>query len=153
MHIEKIKRLNEKQYTQIKQLLQLVNWNSRQIEGQLQALTSLLDNPNGIVFFALEQSVIIGYISAQFYSWNQLGQIQGLIVHPEYRNGGIGSSLVKEVETFMKGQQARGIYVDTPVNNLGGCAFYQKNKFQKAYVMPEYYDAGVDGVTFLKFFR
>jgi ribosomal protein S18 acetylase RimI-like enzyme len=153
MHIEKIKRLNEKQCVQIRNLLQLAKWNLGQIEGQLEALSRLLDDVNGVVLFALEQNRIIGYILAQFYSWNRLGQIHGLMIHPECRNRGTASTLVKEVEIFMQAHQARGLYVDTPVNNVEGWSFYQKKEFQKAYVMPEYYDVGVDGITFLKIFR
>jgi ribosomal protein S18 acetylase RimI-like enzyme len=115
-------------------------------------MNRLLEDVNGIVLFALEKDWIIGYIFAQFYSWNRLGQIHGLIIHPEYRKKGMASLLVKKVEIFMKEHSARGVYVDTPTNNTGGCIFYEKNKFQRAYVMPEYYDAGVDGVTFLKIF-
>lgn len=152
MDIKKVRRLDEKERIQIRHLLQAVNWNVNQIEGQLEAMGRLLGDVNGTVLFALEKDSIIGYISAQFYLWNRLGQIHGLVIHPAYRKKGIASLLVKEVEMFMKERSARGVYVDTPTNNLGGCAFYEKNAFQKAYVMPEYYDVGVDGVTFLKFF-
>jgi ribosomal protein S18 acetylase RimI-like enzyme len=153
MDIKKIKKLTEDERIQIKKLLESLSWNANQVQGQLDAIDRLLGDAKGIVFFAFEKGRVIGYISAEFHLWNRLGQIHGLVIHPEHRKKGIASLLVKEVEIFMTEHSARGVYVDTPTNNTSGCAFYIKNAFQSAYVMPEYYDVGLDGVTFLKFFR
>lgn len=155
MHVVKVssEKLSKEQSVQLRKLLELVGWNKRQIDGQIDAIEKFLKDRNCIVLFALEDSEIIGYVSAQFYSWNRLGQIHGLVVHPEHRNKGFASKLVKEVEMFMQANGARGVYVDTPVNNISGSTFYKNNSFKQAYVMPEYYDEGMDGVTFLKLFH
>jgi ribosomal protein S18 acetylase RimI-like enzyme len=148
----KSKKLKKEEVARIRSLLKSARWSPRQIEGQLEALNKLLTDPNGTVAFASIRGKLIGYISAQFYAWNRLGQIHGLMVHSDHRNQGIASALVKEVEAVLKKHRARGVYVDTPVDNLGGCAFYKKIGFKKAYIMPEYYDVSVDGVTFLNIF-
>lgn len=146
-------QLTDKQKNQIRKLLELVKWNQRQIEGQIEALERLVKDKNSIVIYAEEEEEIVGYVSAQLSLWNRLGQIHGLVMHPRYRRRGYASTLIKKAEEFMKANKARGIYADTPVNNVGGCTFYKNNNFQQAYVMPEYYDAGLDGVTFLKIFK
>ena len=132
--------------------MESVRWNAQQIEGQLEAIEKFLKDRHSLVILAWDHEEMIGYISAQFYGWNRLGQIHGLVVHPECRRKGYASRLVQEVEGFMKACRARGVYVDTPVNNAAGCAFYRSNDFKEAYVMPEYYDEGVDGITFLKLY-
>jgi len=144
--------LLEEEMIQIRNLLKLVNWNEQQIKGQLEAIKKFLKDKNCLVLFAWEGHEIIGYLSAQFYPWNRLGQIHGLVIHPDCRRRGFASQLVKEAEVFMRAKQGRGVYVDTPIDNISGCTFYKNNHYRQAYVMPEYYDEGQDGVTFLKLF-
>ncbi len=146
-------KLLEEEVIRIRRLLELVGWNNQQINGQLEGIEKFLGDKNCVVIFALEDDEIIGYITAQFYTWNKLGQIHGLVIHPDHRRIGFASQLVKEVEVFMRTNQARGIYVDTPTNNASGCTFYKNNGFRQAYVMPDYYDDGIDGVTFIKLFN
>lgn len=154
MRIAKItsKKLFEEEVVQVRRLLELADWNKEQINGQLEGIKKFLSDKNCIVLFAVEDDEIIGYITAQFYAWNRLGQIHGLVIHPDWRRKGSASHLVKEVQVFMRTNQARGIYVDTPTNNTSGCIFYKNNGFRQAYIMPEYYDDGLDGVTFIKLF-
>lgn len=154
MHIVKLsaKDYSENLKSQLRKLLESVGWNQRQIDGQIESIEKFLNDNHSIVFIALENEDIIGYITAQFYSWNRLGQIHGLVVDTNHRKRGLASNLVKEAEVFMKDSQARGVYVDTPVNNISGCTFYKKIGYKQAYIMPEYYDEGLDGVTFLKLF-
>jgi ribosomal protein S18 acetylase RimI-like enzyme len=45
------------------------------------------------------------------------------------------------------------LYVDTPVDNEAGRAFYAAIGYTEAYVMPRYYSEALDGVTFMKFFE
>jgi ribosomal protein S18 acetylase RimI-like enzyme len=52
----------------------------------------------------------------------------------------------------VRGEGGRGLYVDTPVTNELGRSFYEALGYRQAYVVPEYYDEGFDGVTYLKLF-
>jgi ribosomal protein S18 acetylase RimI-like enzyme len=61
--------------------------------------------------------------------------------------------LVARAEEFARFKHARGVYVDTPTTNTGGRNFYEAMGYQLGYLMPRYYKAGVDGVTYQKFFN
>jgi ribosomal protein S18 acetylase RimI-like enzyme len=75
-----------------------------------------------------------------------------LAVDPTYHRQGIASALVDRAEAFALFKKARGIYVDTPVSNAKGRSFYEAVGYQCAYIMPRYYEDGLDGVTYQKFF-
>jgi ribosomal protein S18 acetylase RimI-like enzyme len=95
----------------------------------------------------------VGFLYVQFYAWNQLCQIQGLAVHPDFQRRGVASALVARAEGFARSKNARGIYVDTPTTNMGGRKFYEATGYQLGYVMPRYYEDQLDGVTYQKFFH
>lgn len=135
------------------QIFDKIGWSQPQIEGQISKMKKLVEDSASCVFIALESDQVVGYVSAEFYPWNRLSQIHGLAVDPNHRKKGFATKLLSETENFMKTLKARGIFLDTPANNLSGCIFYQKKGFQHGYTMPSYYDQGVDGVTFIKFFE
>lgn len=87
-----------------------------------------------------------------FHRWNHLGQIHGLAVQPAYQRRKVASSLVYEAERYVRSQGGRGIYVDTPVTNHVARTFYAALGYHQDYVMSQYYDVGLDGVTYVKFF-
>jgi ribosomal protein S18 acetylase RimI-like enzyme len=93
-----------------------------------------------------------GFVCVEYRAWNRLGQLQGLAVDPAFKRQGIASALVHRGEEFVRAESARGLYVDTPVTNEIGRRFYEALGYWQAYVMPEYYDEGLDGVTYLKLF-
>jgi ribosomal protein S18 acetylase RimI-like enzyme len=93
-----------------------------------------------------------GFVCVEYREWNRLGQLQGLAVDPALKRRGSPrtSSTVAKSSCEQKG--GRGLYVDTPVTNEIGRSFYEALGYWQAYVMPEYYDEGLDGVTYLKLF-
>jgi ribosomal protein S18 acetylase RimI-like enzyme len=93
-----------------------------------------------------------GFICIEYREWNRLGQVQGLAVDPDFKRRGIASDLVRCAEEFVRSEGGRGLYVDTPVTNEVGRSFYEALGYWQAYLMPEYYDEGLDGVTYLKLF-
>ena len=93
-----------------------------------------------------------GFVSVEFREWNRLGQLHGLAVEPGLKRRGIASVLVGRAEGFVRGEGGRGVYADTPVINDAARGFYEALGYRQAYVMPEYYDEGLDGVTYLKLF-
>ena len=88
----------------------------------------------------------------EYREWNRLGQVQGLAVDPALKRRGIASELVRRAEEFVRAEGGRGLYADTPVTNETGRSFYKALGYRQAYVMPGYYDEGLDGVTYLKLF-
>ena len=142
----------QKDNKSLNSLIKSVGWNERQIKGQLDAIHQLVRDSNGRVIIAKENNKLIGYICAKFNEWNRLGKIHGLIVHSKKRRKKIGSHLVEAIEKFMEDKKARGIYVDTPLNNKRGREFYETLGYNQDYKMTGYYDKGIDGVTYVKFF-
>ena len=71
---------------------------------------------------------------------------------PDSKRRGLASALVRRAEEFVLGESGRGVYVDTPVTNEAARHLYQGLGYELAYTMPDYYDDGLDGVTYLKLF-
>ena len=132
------------------------HWEGRYIAGQLAGLRSLSSAPEsgtrGKVYVHEAEGRVSGFVSVEFREWNSLGQLHGLAVDPSLKRRGIASVLVVRAEKFVRGEGGRGVYVDTPVTNDAARSFYEALGYRQAYVMPEYYDEGLDGVTYLKLF-
>ena len=71
---------------------------------------------------------------------------------PALKRRGIASALVRRAEEFVRREGGRGLYVNMPITNEIGRRFYEAFGYQQAYVMSEYHDEGLDGVTYLKLF-
>jgi ribosomal protein S18 acetylase RimI-like enzyme len=132
------------------------HWEGRYIAGQLDGLRSLSSAPapgtRGKVYVHEAEGRVSGFVSVEFREWNRFGQLHGLAVDPGLKRRGIASVLVGRAEEFVRGEGGRGVYVDTPVTNDAARSFYEALGYRQAYVMPEYYDEGLDGVTYLKLF-
>lgn len=137
----------------IAQVLVRIGWEPQYIDGQIQAIEAFAqDADHAAVFVAFQDGVFAGYVSIQFYTWNRLAQIHGLAVDPSLRKRGIATKLVAQAEQFARTKGARGVYVDTPVTNTGAREFYVRQQYRQDYIMTAYYDADLDGVTYLKLF-
>ncbi len=153
MKISTISYLLESEQQSIRAMIHKVGWNEAQADGQIQSILHFLNDINAMVAMAQDSEKVAAFITCQYYAWNRLGQIHGLVVDPAYRRQGLAAQLVAAGEAFLRQKCARGVYVDTPANNLGGRKFYEACGYSLAYTMPEYYADGQDGVTYQKFFR
>jgi ribosomal protein S18 acetylase RimI-like enzyme len=130
-----------------------IRWAEQYISSAEQNMQHLSqDKENYGVYMAVINEAAAGFLYVQYYAWNQLCQIHGLAVNPEFQRQGIASALVTRAEEFAKSKKARGIYVDTPTLNISGRKFYEAVGYQMGYIMPRYYDDQLDGVTYKKFF-
>jgi ribosomal protein S18 acetylase RimI-like enzyme/predicted kinase len=140
----------------VREVLANNGWEGRYIAGQLAGLDVLSGDPlpgtRGRVCVCEVEHRLSGFVSVEYREWNRLGQLQGLAVDPDFKRRGIASTLVHRAEEFVREAGGRGLYVDTPVTNVTGRSFYEALGYREAYVMPEYYDEGLDGVTYLKIF-
>ena len=140
----------------VREVLAKNGWEDRYIAGQLAGLNVLSGDPlpgtRSKVCVCEVQERLSGFVCVEYRAWNRLGQLQGLAVDPAFRRQGIASELVHRAEEFVQAEGGRGLYVDTPVTNESGRSFYEALGYWQAYVMPEYYDEGLDGVTYLKLF-
>ena len=140
----------------VREVLAQNAWEERYIVGQLAGLDVLSGDPlpgtRAKVCVSETELGVVGFVSVEYREWNHLAQLQGLAVDPALKRRGIASRLVHRAEEFVRGGGGRGLYVDTPVTNEVGRSFYEVLGYRRAYVMPEYYDEGLDGVTYLKLF-
>ena len=138
----------------IRRILTKIGWAEQYISAMENAVNVFSKDAETYgVYLALANRDAVGFLYVQYYTWNQLCQIQGLAVSPEFQRQGAASALVARAEAFARSKKARGIYVDTPTTNLGGRKFYEAIGYQFGYVMPRYYEDGLDGVTYQKFFE
>ena len=141
----------------VREVLAKNGWEEHYIAGQLAELDVLSGDPlpgtRCKICVSEAENRLSGFVSVEFREWNRLGQLQGLAVDPALKRRGIASALVRRAEGFVRLGGGRGLYVDTPITNEVGRGFYEASGYRQAYVMPEYYDEGLDGVTYLKLFR
>jgi ribosomal protein S18 acetylase RimI-like enzyme len=140
----------------VREVLAKNGWEEHYISGQLAGLDVLSGDPlpgrRGMVIVCAVEERLSGFVCVEYREWNRLGQLQGLAVDPALKRRGIASALVHRAEGFVREEGGRGLYVDTPVTNEIGRSFYEALGYRQAYVMPEYYYEGLDGVTYLKLF-
>src|SRR5687768_2579338 len=142
-----------KHHSFIRRILTSIGWAEEYISAMEDAADAFSkDKESYGVYLAVANGIAVGYLYVQYYAWNQLCQIQGLAVSPEFQRQGAASSLVARAEAFAMSKNARGIYVDTPTTNMGGRKFYEAVGYQVGYIMPRYYEDKLDGVTYQKFF-
>jgi ribosomal protein S18 acetylase RimI-like enzyme len=140
----------------VREVLAKNGWEERYIAGQLAGLDVLsadsLPGRRGKVCICEVEDRLSGFVCVEYREWNRLGQVQGLAVDPAHKRRGIASELVRRAEEFVQEEGGRGLYADTPATNEIGRSFYEALGYHQAYVMPEYYDEMLDGVTYLKLF-
>ncbi len=147
----------------IGRVLEENGWERRYVAGQLAAIDDLTaDGRPGVrgnVLVAVPEEPespargpVCGFVSVEFREWNRLGQLHGLAVAPSSKRRGVASALVLAAEGFVRDLSGRGLYADTPETNEAARHFYRALGYRLAYTMPDYYDDGLDGVTYLKLF-
>ena len=137
----------------IRRILEKIGWAEQYISSAEQNAQNFSQDKEFYgVYLAIPGNDAAGFLYVQYYAWNQLCQIQGLVVNPEVQRQGVASALVSRAEQFAHSKKARGIYVDTPTLNTGGRKFYEAVGYQLGYIMPRYYEDELDGVTYQKFF-
>jgi len=137
----------------IRKILAKIGWSEQYISAMENA-ADVYSNDKEVygAYLAVSSENAVGFLYVQYYAWNQLCQIQGLAVSPDLQRQGAATALVRRAEEFARSKKARGIYVDTPTRNTGGRKFYEAIGYQIGYIMPRYYEDGLDGVTYQKFF-
>lgn len=125
----------------IRKILARNGWEDRYIAGQLDKIDVLSGDPRpgtcGRVYVTESDGALAGFVSIELREWNRLGQLHGLAVDPNLNRRGIASALVSHAEGFVREEEGRGIYVDTPATNEVACRFYLALGYQLVYTMPE----------------
>ncbi|MCE4606729.1 MAG: ribosomal protein S18-alanine N-acetyltransferase [Desulfurococcales archaeon] len=99
---------------------------------------------------------IVGYIMNRIetkinknslFLWKtyKVGHVISIAVLPEYRNKGIGSTLLtRAIELMKKNYGVKKVYLEVRVSNEGAIRLYNKFGFQIEDVIPHYYRDGED---------
>lgn len=138
--------------SKIRPILERIGWVEGYVAAFEAAAVTFAEGKDSAVYLAMWAERCIGFVFLECHTWNSLAQLQGLAVDPEVQRCGAACELVTNAETFAQNHEMRGIYVDTPVDNLGGRRFYEAMGYQYGYLMPHYYEDHLDGVTYQKFF-
>lgn len=80
----------------------------------------------------------------------QLGHIITIDVTPNRQRQQIGSRLLEEVERWLWQQGAKAIYLETPVDDTGAQAFYEKHGYFVFDRIDAYYNDSLDALVMMK---
>ena len=86
------------------------------------------NDPSGKIHFVAmdKDNQILGLLQAE-YNWEWLF-IKNLIVNKDHRHKGVGTELIKKVESFAVSKKCHSIWLDT--FTFQAPEFYEKNGFQ-----------------------
>jgi ribosomal protein S18 acetylase RimI-like enzyme len=89
-------------------------------------------NTKTIVFIAEENKKVVGFCWANFieYGLSKFGYIEELFVRKDYRNKGIGRTLVKEMQKKFKKLKVDALFVTTEKDNIEAMKLYKKLDFK-----------------------
>lgn len=102
--------------------LSVVNFKKEQKE--LQMLLKM--NPESCLVATINKKIVGSIIGA--FNGRRVW-IYHLAVHPNWQSKGIGSKLLKKIESIFKKKGATKILLGVSFNNLSTCSFYEKNGY------------------------
>jgi len=92
---------------------------------------------------------IVGYIMG-LIEWGH-GHIVSIATSKEYRNRGIGTALLKELEDILfKRYNVGYIVLEVRFNNREARRFYYKRGYRDKRLLPRYYEDGTDAILMVK---
>lgn len=80
----------------------------------------------------------------------RLGHIITIDVIPHRQRQRIGSRLLDEIERWLWGQGTEAIYLETPVDDAGAQAFYEKQGYFVLERIEAYYNDSLDALVMMK---
>ena len=95
---------------------------------------------NGDLFLvAEEEGVIVGYLDMLSPRRLGTGLVQGIVVRPDLRRRGVGSSLLRASLNWARHNQLQGLCMDVQSRNHPAIQFLQKNGFTFSGYNDRYY--------------
>ena len=85
---------------------------------------------NPVLFGTFKRDKLIGIIELSHEKWNNRLRVSNIHIESEYRNGGIGSKLMKKAIDYCEEISARGIILETQSSNYPAISFYRKCGFK-----------------------
>jgi len=144
------------------QLLRLVekqkNFNAQEVEVAIEVIDDTLDpakNDYCILVAVSEEQRVVGFICyGDIPMTDRRFDLYWVAVDPTLGRQGIGRQLLARMETELSTQGSAKVYVDTSSTPGYDSArgFYEKNGYQVACVLHDFYRDGDDKVIYLKEF-
>ena len=86
----------------IRKILTKIGWAEQYISAMEHAANVFSNDKESYgVYLAISNENAIGYLYVQYYAWNQLCQIQGLAISPEFQRQGAATALVWRAEAMI----------------------------------------------------
>lgn len=96
---------------------------------------------------AVEDGVMIGFVAGETRASEGAAWIATLAVDPRYQRRGIGQSLLRMCESFLRSPLVK---LTVRVSNLGAIALYEKEGYRSVDIWKRYYRDGEDGLVMEK---
>lgn len=95
-------------------------------------LNIILNNPEHMIYVAVDNDRVIGYIHIEIYRIlyaDDLLNILGIVVDSSYRQKGVGTSLLESTEEYAKKVYCSGIRANSGASRYNAHSFYKRNGF------------------------
>lgn len=114
------------------------------------AFERFLGDPGFLV--AVANGDVAGYIVADVTRrfGRNLGHVKDVAVHPEYRNAGVGSSLLRRAVAVLSIHGADSVKLEVRRSNEGAKHLYRKFGFEPVRRVPGYYEDGEEAVVMVR---
>jgi len=110
-------------------------------------ILGVLTIPQIIRYKAAEQEKLVGFIAVDLRRSQQTAWIATLAVLPNYRNSGIGSTLIQIIEEEVNLPK---INLSVRQSNQPAIQLYQKHGYQQIDIWKKYYKGGDNALVFEK---
>ncbi len=110
-------------------------------ERQMRGLQMIIQSPErGSIFIATEEGEVVGMTSLLFTistaKGSQVCWLEDMIVHPDWRNQGIGGRLLQYAVNYARSQGMARITLLTDRSSEGSIRFYTRHGFQPSEMAP-----------------
>lgn len=110
-------------------------------DTQIRGLTEIIKNPDvGVILVADQGNALVGMVNLLFTVSTALGGrvavLEDMVVCPDARGSGVGTSLLKEAISFAKSRDCKRITLLTDHDNLAAQEFYRQNGFVPSGMIP-----------------
>lgn len=115
---------------------------------------SLLYYLNRATFFIAvdnkNEDEVYGYIVANVSLKKRLGHILSFAVKPSSQRKGVGTALLKKLETILKRLNIQEIILEVRLSNIGAISLYEREGFKRKAISENYYEDGEDALVMRK---
>jgi ribosomal-protein-alanine N-acetyltransferase len=93
---------------------------------------------------------IVGYAAVMVPAPGVEADVLTVGVLPEYRNAGIGTAFMEQLENWATDKEANAMMLEVGVDNANAIALYESLGYSEISVRQNYYGAGLDAIVMRK---